>query len=146
MSKISECEVKNKYDIKVYIGNYNKEEFYSVMGKFFAERCYRKVLPYLINDVDKIWYLIYDKKEFLGFFGIKVCAENTLISDIYIKDCENQMDIFKYMAEYLVNTYQEEQVKVLTKLNKEQAIWKQLGFKMCGTRGNYSIMIRGKNI
>lgn len=144
MSNVGVCELKNKYDIKVYIGNYDKEEFYSIMGKFFAERSYKKKLPYLINDTDKIWYLIYEKCEFLGFFGVKICAENTLISDIYINTNNNRKDVFKYMTEYLVNIYQEENLKVLTKVKEEQNIWKKLGFEISGKRGNYAIMNRGR--
>jgi len=142
MNVVKKYDVKGKYNIKVYMGNYNKKEFYSQMGEFFAERIYRKELPYLINDTDKMWYLIYDRDKFLGFFGIKICTGNTLISDIYINDEKNKIEIFKYMANYLVDTYHEEELKVLTKISKEQAIWTKLGFKTVGVRGNYSIMIR----
>ena len=86
MNDVKKYEVKGKYNIKVYMGNYDKKEFYGQMGEFFADRIYRKQLPYLINDVDKIWYLVYERNKFVGFFGVKICNENTLISDIYIDE------------------------------------------------------------
>lgn len=135
---------KGKYSIKVYMGNYNKKEFYSEMGEFFADRFYRKKLPYLINDIDKIWYLIYNQDKLIGFFGVKICIENTLISDIYIDDV-NRMKIFKYMTEYLVNQYSEEEIKVLTKFSEEQEVWANLGFEVVGNRGKYVVMIREGN-
>ena len=142
MNKTKKYDVEGIYNIKIYIGNYSKKEFYSEMGEFFADRVYRKKLPYLINDDDKVWYLVYEKNKLIGFFGIKICNENTLISDIYLNDkCDNKK-VFKYMAEYLVNLYNEEELKVLTKVKYEQAIWESLGFKMVGNKGNYSILIR----
>lgn len=142
MNGVKNYDVKSKYDIKVYMGNYDKKEFYSQMGEFFADRNYRKQLPYLINDVDKIWYLIYERNKFVGFFGIKICNENTLISDIYITDLYLKSGVFEYMAKHLVNLYNEEELKVLTKVKREQNIWLKLGFELVGNRGNYAVMIR----
>lgn len=142
MSGVKRYDVKGKYNIKIYMGNYDKKDFYGQMGEFFAERDYRKKLPYLINDIDKIWYLIYDRDHFVGFFGIKICIDNTLISDIYIGDNCNHMEVFKYMAEYLVDLYQEEKLKVLTRIEAEQNIWRDLGFEVVGSRGNYMIMFK----
>ncbi|MBE6144115.1 MAG: hypothetical protein E7169_00875 [Firmicutes bacterium] len=142
MNAVKKYEVKEKYNIKVYMGKYDKKEFYGQMGEFFADRNYRKQLPYLINDVDKIWYLVYDKNKFIGFFGVKICTENTLISDIYFEDAPNKINAFKYTAEFLVDLYQEEELKVLTKIKEEQNIWLKLGFVKAGTRGNYLILIK----
>ena len=55
------------YKVKEFVGNYDKDLFYSIMGKFFAERSYRKKLPYLINDKDKFWYIFFRKGELIGF-------------------------------------------------------------------------------
>ena len=145
MNDVKKYEVKGKYNIKVYMGNYDKKEFYSQMGEFFADRNYRKKLPYLINDTDKIWYLVYERNKFIGFFGVKICNENTLISDIYIDEKYTKTDIFEYMAKYLVNLYNEEEMKVLTKVKKEEAIWIELGFELVGNRGNYAVMTRKGN-
>jgi len=142
MNDVKKYEVKGKYNIKVYMGNYDKKEFYGQMGEFFADRIYRKQLPYLINDVDKIWYLVYERNKFVGFFGVKICNENTLISDIYIDEKYIKTDVFEYMAKYLVNLYNEEEIKVLTKVKKEEAIWIKLGFELVGNRGNYAVMTR----
>lgn len=142
MNAVKNYEVKSKYTIKVYMGNYDKKEFYSQMGEFFADRIYRKQLPYLINDIDKIWYLIYERNKFAGFFGIKICNDNTLISDIYIMENFDKNNIFEYMANHLVNMYKEEDLKVLTKIKAEQIVWHKLGFEVVGNRGNYAIMVR----
>ena len=71
MNDVKNYKLKGKYDIKIYMGNYDKKEFYSQMGEFFADRNYRKKLPYLINDVDKIWYLVYERNKFIVFLELK---------------------------------------------------------------------------
>ena len=68
-----------------------------------------------------------------------------MISDIYIDDKYIETDVFEYMAKYLVNLYNEEEMKVLTKIKEEQEIWLKLGFEITGTRGNYAVMARKGN-
>ena len=38
---------------KEYNEGYDRTEFYSIMGKFFAEKKYRDEMPYLINTEEK---------------------------------------------------------------------------------------------
>lgn len=71
------------YKVKEFVGNYDKDLFYSIMGKFFAERSYRKKLPYLINDKDKFWYIFFRKGELLAFAVLKL-NKNVLLFPIYV--------------------------------------------------------------
>ena len=59
------------YEVKVFKDNYDRGEFYSIMGKYFAERIYRKLLPYLINEKEKVWYLFFENQTLCGFCGVK---------------------------------------------------------------------------
>lgn len=77
------------YKVKEFVGNYDKDLFYSIMGKFFAERSYRKKLPYLINDKDKFWYIFFRKGELIGFCSIKIGQKYTSFPDLCILDDEN---------------------------------------------------------
>ena len=70
MNGVKKYELEEKYNVKVYMGNYDKKDFYGWLGEYFADKNYRKKLPYLINDADKIWYFIYERNKFVGFFGI----------------------------------------------------------------------------
>ena len=47
---------------KEYNEGYDRTEFYSIMGKFFAEKKYRDEMPYLINTEEKEWRLFYRKE------------------------------------------------------------------------------------
>lgn len=142
MNGVKKYEIEEKYNIKVYMGNYDKKEFYGQMGEYFADRYYRKKLPYLINDIDKIWYLIYERNKLIGFFDVKVCNDNTLISDIYINEEYRDTTLFESMAKHLSELYKTEDLKVLTKIKHEKDIWESLGFVDVGSRGNYVVMVR----
>lgn len=50
-------------------GDYNKSEFYTLMGKFFAERNYKRIMPYLVNDENSTWYVAVEKGNVLGFIN-----------------------------------------------------------------------------
>jgi len=46
--------------IKIYEGNYDRAEFYSIMGKYFVEKKYKEEMPYLENKDEKVWFLAFE--------------------------------------------------------------------------------------
>lgn len=127
------------YKVKEFVGNYDKDLFYSIMGKFFAERSYRKKLPYLINDKDKFWYIFFKKEELIGFCSIKIGQKCTSFPDLCILDDEN-LDESLFIINYMFNLYKMENIKILTCKSNEIKILKQLGFKENGSKGCYTNM------
>ena len=128
------------YKVKEFIGNYDKDLFYSIMGKFFAERSYRKKLPYLINDKDKLWYIFFRKGELIGFCSIKIGQKCTSFPNLCILDDEN-LDDSLFIINYMFNLYKMENIKILTCKNNEIKILKQFGFKETGSKGCYTNML-----
>ena len=128
------------YKVKEFVGNYDKDLFYSIMGKFFAERSYRKKLPYLINDKDKFWYIFFRKGELIGFCSIKIGQKYTSFPDLYILDDENLDDLL-FIINYMFNLYKMENIKILTCKSNEIKFLKQLGFEENGSKGCYTNML-----
>ncbi len=128
------------YKVKEFVGNYDKDLFYSIMGKFFAERSYRKKLPYLINDKDKFWYIFFKKEELIGFCSIKIGQKCTSFPDLYILDDENLDDLL-FIINYMFNLYKMENIKILTCKSNEIKFLKQLGFEETGSKGCYTNML-----
>jgi hypothetical protein len=128
------------YKVKEFVGNYDKDLFYSIMGKFFAERSYRKKLPYLINDKDKFWYIFFRKEELIGFCSIKIGQKCTSFPDLYILDDENLDDLL-FIINYMFNLYKMENIKILTCKSNEIKFLKQLGFEETGSKGCYTNML-----
>lgn len=127
------------YKVKEFVGNYDKDLFYSIMGKFFAERSYRKKLPYLINDKDKFWYIFFRKGELIGFCSIKIGQKYTSFPDLCILDDEN-IDESLFIINYMFNLYKMENIKILTCKSNEIKFLKQLGFEETGSKGCYTNM------
>lgn len=132
------------YEVREYMGNYNKEQFYAIMGRFFAERVYRKKLPYLCNERDKIWYLFYRAKDLVGFCAIKPLESYTLISDIYVLDKFKDSNVFEFIAKYITGHYAKNDLQILTNSDSEKDIWELLNFKVVSRRGTYMICKREK--
>lgn len=128
------------YKVKEFVGNYDKDLFYSIMGKFFAERSYRKKLPYLVNDKDKFWYIFFRKGELIGFCSIKIGQKCTSFPDLYILDDENLDDLL-FIINYMFNLYKMENIKILTCKSNEIKFLKQLGFEETGSKGCYTNML-----
>lgn len=128
------------YKVKEFVGNYDKDLFYSIMGKFFAERSYRKKLPYLINDKDKFWYIFFKKEELIGFCSIKIGQKCTSFPDLCILDDEN-LDDSLFIINYMFNLYKMENIKILTCKSNEIKFLKQLGFEETGSKGCYTNML-----
>ena len=128
------------YKVKEFVGDYDKDLFYSIMGKFFAERSYRKKLPYLINDKDKFWYIFFRKEELIGFCSIKIGQKCTSFPDLYILDDENLDDLL-FIINYMFNLYKMENIKILTCKSNEIKFLKQLGFEETGSKGCYTNML-----
>lgn len=133
------------YEVREYMGNYNKEQFYAIMGRFFAERVYRKKLPYLCNERDKIWYLFYRRKELVGFCAIKPLENYTLISDIYVLEQFKDRNVFEFISKYITDHYAKNELQVLTNLEDEKNTWETYGFKVINKRGTYMICRREKD-
>ena len=129
------------YSVKVYSKNYNKEEFYSIMGKYFAEKVYKKKLPYLCNDKDKVWYLFFDSKNLVGFCGIKEGLDYINFMDIYVDSEYEKEDTLKFMCDYIFKIYKKNSIRVITDNEHEIEIWLNHGFKKFGTKGHYQNLV-----
>lgn len=130
----------NMFEVKSYVGNYDKNEFYMTMGKYFAERIYRKRLPYLINDKDKVWYLFFKNHELAGFCGVKICQQYTTISDVYYIEKYKEDNILEQIIYYIFNAYKLENIRLLSNNTEEVKIWESLGVKANGKKGSYVSM------
>ncbi len=129
------------YEVKVFKDNYDRGEFYSVMGKYFAERIYRKLLPYLINEKEKVWYLFFENQTLCGFCGVKKGMQGVSITDFYGVDNYKNKGILDFMAYHVFEVYKTQVIRVLTNDREEKKLWKSLGFHAMGHKGSYDILL-----
>lgn len=129
------------FKVKEYIDTCNNEEFYRYMGRFFAERIFRKELPYLINDHEKIWYLFFDQKTLAGFCGVVMNQNSTSFTDFYLLPSYRNQENKKFMAKYMFKLYETERIRILTNSEDEMKMWEELGFMRGNNKGSYSSYI-----
>lgn len=72
------------FDLKIFKGDYNKEEFYKYMGDIFASKEVRKELPYLYNEPDRIWYIILNGNKIAGFGSMQMNDKQIIFLNDYI--------------------------------------------------------------
>lgn len=131
-------------EVKEYIGSFDNTDFYQLMGKFFAERIYRRELPYLINDQEKIWYLFFEKKLLIGFVGIVMNQNSTSFTDFYLLHGYRTNENREFMASYMLDLYKTERIRILTNTDEEMKMWEELGFKRNGQKGSYTTFVYGE--
>ncbi len=134
------------FEVKEYMDTCNNTEFYSHMGRFFAERIFRKELPYLINDPEKIWYLFFDNTDLAGFCGVVMTQNSTSFTDFYLLPTYRNQENKEFIAKYMLNLYRSERIRILTNSEDEMKLWEKLGFMESGRKGSYTTYLYGDNI
>lgn len=70
----------------IFKNDYNKNEFYSIMGGFFAERKYKRMMPYLANDENTAWYVYVENNKVYGFINYIEKVGRISIGYCYVSD------------------------------------------------------------
>lgn len=128
-------------EVKEYPAELSEEKFYSLMGKYFAERQYRKQMPYLINDKKYVWRLYFHKNELIGFYHYTYLKKDLIeFGGLYLEE--------KYRGKGLGKRILFEQNQEFSKYNQKSIsnnpivlqIRNELGFVETGKRGSYTIL------
>lgn len=134
------------FEVKEFMDTCNNEEFYKYMGRFFAERIFRKELPYLINDQEKIWYLFFDHDVLAGFCGVVMSQNSTSFTDFYLLPTYRNQENKEFMAKYMLNLYHTEKIRILTNSEDEMNLWEELGFMKGSMKGSYTTYVYGEEL
>ncbi len=129
---------------KTFEGNYNKSEFYSLMGKFFAERKYRKMMPYLVNEDNRVWYVVIENNEVVAFITYLEKLGRINIGYCYISD---KIEDKKILESNLItsvhnigNETKNMYVDIEKGMDKEEYI--NLGFEVYKETTNYWFLVK----
>lgn len=117
---------------KQFKGQYDKVEFYSLMGKFFAERKYRKLMPYLFNDEDLVWNIIENSDEVDGFISYKERGNKVNIGYCYSED--------KKLYKKLLNSIPQKNTFIELEKDFDKSIYEKLGYEVYKESKNYWYM------
>lgn len=125
--------------IKKYEGNYNRAEFYSLMGKFFAEQNYKKILPYLSNRESTIWHVCLKDEDVVAFSATEETKNSiSFKTDFYEKNISDLEKILKKRLKEFANT--EKTIKTETSNDKIRDMFLKHGFEEYKTTTNYHFL------
>jgi len=117
---------------------YDKADFYARTGMFFAEKQFRKEMPYLINTDEKEWCLYYDQNHLTAFYAHESKGNHTLITGFYILENYRRTGITQVLLDDILSQF--DTVRIVT---CSQHLLKQLTlcrFIKLGSRGSYITM------
>ncbi|CAI3324117.1 MULTISPECIES: hypothetical protein [Enterococcus] len=137
----------SEIDIKIYIPPYDKQNFYRLMGKYFAERVYRRKLPYLINTSNTIWFLLMNKDKVIGFSSIQISNEIIDIGDVFVEDedVDNRKFLFKKVLFFIDKKCEKKCVRISLKKDQYLNTLPHYCFKQYRETKNYLFFRREIN-
>lgn len=130
--------------IKKYEGDYDKAEFYSLMGKFFAEPSYKKEMPYLSNKDGTIWFVAVDKEEVAGYGALIETNKMISLSHTYVEEKYRKKGLYDKLGKLRLE-YAKGSGKTLETIVQDQRLidyWMKKGFKIYQARGSYTYLRR----
>lgn len=117
-----------------YIPIIGKEQVDYMLGKFQSEN----TIYDQINNEGYIYYLIYEDRNYIGYFGIQVKEKELFLSKIYIKSAERGKGYGKKVIRFLEQLTRGKALNVISltvNKNNSNAIkaYEKLGFKNMGS-------------
>lgn len=128
---------------KVYEGDYDRSEFYSIMGKFFAEKQYKKELPYIENNDKKSWCLFYRDNKLAGFYAYSKEKNSVVISNFFVISEYRLKGLAKSMINDSLNIASS--IQYTTNNPYMIKMLKGFGFYVITEKGSYLVMRRERN-
>lgn len=130
--------------MRKYNGDYDRKEFYSLMGKFFAEPEYRKLMPYLTNRNGDEWLVIEKEWEVLAFSSYAATK-----AGIDIKSChyEKLPDARKMINKILKDTPGKACTTIILRIDQKliNMLMNEFGFYQTKETKNYIYLRREKS-
>lgn len=120
--------------IKVYKECYNKQEFYGIMGHFFAEKKYKKEMPYLGNEEGIEWYLKIKNGIVTAFHAVQKKKGKIEFKYDYYMDDIKDLDIL--VKSYMENI-RKETIETAVSNKEIEELFKGYGFKEYKRTVNY---------
>lgn len=123
-------------DYWIFQGNYDKSLFYSLLGKFFAEREYRKMFPYLINEEGSVWIVAIENNEALGFTIFEEKKSRIIFDYTYAKTIDIEKELLDKRFNLTKNINKPIEIDLLRE-NSNIKFWIDRGFNIKKETKNY---------
>lgn len=126
-------------EIHCYEGDYDREVFYSKMGRFFAEERYIRQMPYLRNKDEKVWFTVEQENRVIAFSSLEFADEYILFTTEYVEARYRRQGLFKELTTVRFEYCRDLNLPIRTSTNLEfiKDYYIRLGFRVYRTTKNY---------
>lgn len=121
--------------------------FYSLMGKYFATKEYKKLCPYLSNENSNTWFIAIEDSQVIGFVAVNDMKNKILLQHDFVEEEHRRKGVWTTLNKERL-AYIKGANKPLEIVLREQFLidyWKGLGFEFTSQRGSYTYLRRGTN-
>lgn len=127
-----------------YAGRYDKTAFYAKMGHFFAEEKYRRQMPYLRNEPDRVWFTIEENDRVIAFSSLRILDEYVLFTTEYTEFGYRRRGFFKLLTDVRFDYCKDMDmpVRTSTDLDYIRDYYIKQGFDIYRDTKNYWFLIK----
>jgi len=126
--------------IKVYSGEYDRKEFYGMMGGFFAEPRYRKSMPYLKNKKEYTWLINIEDDKVIAFTAYEVKYDKIEFAfDFYKNDIKDLWVLTEMKLEQLKDL--DKPIETATSNPSIYKMFTNAGFEEFRKTKNYKFLV-----
>lgn len=133
-----------------YEGSYDKELFYSKMGRFFAEEKYCRQMPYIRNEPDRIWFTLEKDHRVIAFSSLRIMDEYILFTTEYVEFGYRRKGLFKALTEIRFEYCRDLDMPIRTSTDLEyiKEYYVKQGFEVYRTTKKYWFLLKsnGKGV
>ena len=127
-------------DRKDFNLGYDKKEFYSIMGEFFAEEKYKKEMPYMKNSEKREWSLFFRDGSLAGFYSHEDRKKFTNIASVYVLENFRETGVLAEMVKDMAGRFRD--MSVTSNSEVMLRVLRENGFRELSARGSYKKMER----
>jgi predicted phosphoadenosine phosphosulfate sulfurtransferase len=140
--QLNDGEIKMKYEI--FQGDYDRSKFYSLMGKFFAEKEFRKVFPYLSNEDGRVWIVATEEDEVLGFTTFLNRRRYMDLGYTFGVNSKLRKELMEQRFAIVEEKYAHSPLKSALQNKEELPYWLDKGFVVEKETKNYYFVVKEK--
>ncbi len=133
-------------NIQCYEGNYDRELFYSKMGRFFAEERYIRKMPYLRNMPEKVWFTIEKENRVIAFSSLEIRDGYILFTTEYVEARYRRRGFFSALTDVRFEYCRDLKMPIRTSTNLEfiRDYYIKHDFNVYRTTKNYWFLCRNR--
>lgn len=129
--------------IRIYMSDFQDEEFYAKMGKHFASLDIAKELErQLYNKNNSVWYLSTYKNSLLGFASLFDNGKYYFLDNLYVFPEFRNNGTARELVTEIIADHTNKPIKCVANNPYALKIFLSLGFQEVGQNGKYKKLIK----